>query len=182
MRGATLPFRAYAMIWNISTHTPHAGRDREHFGHSVINFISTHTPHAGRDLFVVVMELKGVHFYSHAPCGARQRTRVDVSQVVQFLLTRPMRGATRYFDKCMDALDISTHTPHAGRDFANLGEQPIKNISTHTPHAGRDKTVSRAKDYASISTHTPHAGRDQFQHQTVHNSIISTHTPHAGRD
>ena len=26
MRGAALPFRAYALIWNISTHAPHARR------------------------------------------------------------------------------------------------------------------------------------------------------------
>ena len=63
------------------------------------------------------------------------RTNVDT-----FLLTRPMRGATHdYLDEFQD-IQISTHTPHAGRDANPKPELVKTKISTHTPHAGRDWT------------------------------------------
>ena len=49
MRGATLFTPEQRELLKISTHTPHAGRDR-FFGVKIGDFnISTHTPHAGRD-------------------------------------------------------------------------------------------------------------------------------------
>ena len=56
-------------------------------------------------------------FYSHAPRGAR-RDEIDLGRgkYVQFLLTRPSRGATN-MSLCHAAyFCISTHTPLAGRD------------------------------------------------------------------
>ena len=35
-----------------------------------------------------------VYFYSHAPCGARQHDELVAQAEFEFLLTRPMRGAT----------------------------------------------------------------------------------------
>ena len=58
--------------------------------------ISTHTPLAGRDLPV------------HENPGR-----------VQFLLTRPLRGATRMSVFAVETASlISTHTPLAGRDIS----------------------------------------------------------------
>ena len=58
-----------------------------------------------------------VHFYSHAPCGARRSRSCWRSCSRLFLLTRPMRGATRSGTGGFRGTgQISTHTPHAGRD------------------------------------------------------------------
>ena len=77
---------------NVSTHTPHAGRDgrvpdrnqgEKEFlltrpmrdvtvgssGSSSSVSVSTHTPHAGRDSDVLQVESYRDGFYSHAPCG-----------------------------------------------------------------------------------------------------------------
>ena len=70
--GARLPGGRLPGDPRISTHTPHAGRDVFFFFQSDLLGISTHTPHAGRD---------------HGNEYRRARP-------FQFLLTRPMRGAT----------------------------------------------------------------------------------------
>ena len=51
MRGATAACKEAAGITDISTHTPHAGRDCQLAENLFNAFISTHTPHAGRDKF-----------------------------------------------------------------------------------------------------------------------------------
>ena len=78
--------------------------------------ISTHTPHAGRDHASSLQTNPATDFYSHAPCGARHNL-IDLDRdTIVFLLTRPMRGATRGYLRLEKSADISTHTPHAGRD------------------------------------------------------------------
>ena len=90
--GSSDRFRALSDY--ISTHTPHAGRDVEMKKEILELQISTHTPHAGRDVVV------GGAIYS----------------AYEFLLTRPMRGATDNRFAQQNCCCISTHTPHAGRD------------------------------------------------------------------
>ena len=116
MRGAT-----YAMIWN------------EWF-----RDISTHTPHAGRDEINMSSAIQQANFYSHAPCGARLAKTAQAIHSCIFLLTRPMRGATAQDQVKSNMFCISTHTPHAGRDRMTATRNSTEQISTHTPHAGRD--------------------------------------------
>ena len=49
MRGATRLTTTASKAKVISTHTPHAGRDRRINALTIVDDISTHTPHAGRD-------------------------------------------------------------------------------------------------------------------------------------
>ena len=50
-----------------------------------------------------------------------------------------MRGVTQYHAKDNNYISISTHTPHARRDFMGIGIFAFFiRISTHTPHARRD--------------------------------------------
>ena len=92
MRGVTVPGPIVGANQTISTHTPHAGRDKTAGAGSDNYTISTHTPHAGRDPTLGAInkadpisthtphagrdsqqmeETKDEHyFYSHAPCGA----------------------------------------------------------------------------------------------------------------
>ena len=62
-----------------------------------------------------------------------------------------------------DDLSISTHTPLAGRDSADIDSLTGDTmISTHTPLGGRDGSGSQRLHTAGISTHTPLAGRDNL--------------------
>ena len=80
---------------SISTHAPHARRDRRICLILLINAISTHAPHARRDYFLISRPLKGEIF----------------------LLTRLMRGATSEPNMVNVGANISTHAPHARRDL-----------------------------------------------------------------
>ena len=72
MRGATNSAFCPYNDCTISTHTPHAGRDKLMNSSQQKQTISTHTPHAGRDAKKHTTSWKTEHFYSHAPCGARR--------------------------------------------------------------------------------------------------------------
>ena len=78
--------------------------------------ISTHTPLAGRDGSVLDNLPVESYFYSHAPCGARQKPDTRGRLQNTFLLTRPLRGATDFRTGFCSGGYISTHTPLAGRD------------------------------------------------------------------
>ena len=65
-----------------------------------------------------------------------------VGKTSPFLLTRPMRGATYItITVTRKDIEISTHTPHAGRDEELFDSFTVIDISTHTPHAGRDALI-----------------------------------------
>ena len=84
-----------------------------------------------------------------------------LKQIVQFLLTRPMRGATRLYDNNSGTCwHFYSHAPCGARHQCTHLIRQQQYISTHTPHAGRDHTITNTCDTAHISTHTPHAGRD----------------------
>ena len=100
--------------------------------------ISTHTPLARRDIDRISIRSIRNDFYSHAPCGARPMEKQTPATQHIFLLTRPMRGATRQGPYTLSQPMISTHTPHAGRDSFSCCNFKLFVISTHTPHAGRD--------------------------------------------
>ena len=115
-RGATTNPVASRRTCMISTHTPLAGRDSVRARDPIFAMISTHTPLAGRDLFAQTIYFLRLHFYSHAPRGARlvkadrrgaipnfyshaprgarQNVHGLICRLVLFLLTRPSRGAT----------------------------------------------------------------------------------------
>ena len=124
--------------------------------------------------------------------------------MLEFLLTRPSRGATLLRREAELLEDISTHTPLAGRDSTlqmsglssiflltrpsrgatsfSSSHRSIRSISTHTPLAGREDAGDNQWNRISISTHTPLAGRDRGSFLQSHAGAISTHTPLAGRD
>ena len=116
MRGVTYSVIPAHLPPHISTHTPHARRDKQYGNAAEIYDISTHTPHARRD--------------GQNPAVFRYTG--------EFLLTRLMRGVTlEDFDE-LPEIKISTHTPHARRDLFRCQLAQLHQISTHTPHARRD--------------------------------------------
>ena len=100
------------------SHAPCGARHYTNFFWHII-CISTHTPHAGRDLNVSNKTVWAWDFYSHAPCGARRSSASADCISFQFLLTRPMRGATITCLIITLCFIISTHTPLARRDGRN---------------------------------------------------------------
>ena len=72
-----------------------------------------------------------------------------------------MRGATRHsFRFIIITHIISTHAPHARRDYFSGSDGIDDTISTHAPHARRDINGLKQKVSDWISTHAPHARRD----------------------
>ena len=81
-------------------------------------------------------------------------------------------------------MDISIHSPHAGRDLTSrrgIRHTPI--ISIHSPHAGRDSNQNtQTKRRTHFNPLSPCGERrcSVFRCKDCH--IISIHSPHAGRD
>ena len=122
-------------------------------------------------------------FYSHAPRGARLLSSGPKSPTIQFLLTRPSRGATHRGIGFRSAYFISTHTPLAGRDQVVRGHAEIfGNFYSHAPRGARLEALQKRAELTEISTHTPLAGRDIITAADTILAGISTHTPLAGRD
>ena len=160
-RGARLDQPVLDAMLIISTHTPLAGRDngvsqsvrhrsyfyshaprgaRRHvFGIVRKQNISTHTPLAGRDEIGYIGLISIFNFYSHAPRGARLMRRSVVTLDVEFLLTRPSRGATKpRITVNVYQLNFYSHAPRGARPVLNRSLCGRFSISTHTPLAGRD--------------------------------------------
>ena len=144
----------------ISTHTPLAGRNAcAALIVCSLAYFYSHAPR-GAQLNHANRRRNDAHFYSHAPRGAQPKQLKKYSLLLQFLLTRPSRGAThRCYPQSVRHI-ISTHTPLAGRN-TNYNDIPEAiEISTHTPLAGRNIYSAASAWAASISTHTPLAGRN----------------------
>ena len=145
-------------------------------------------------------------FYSHAPRGAR-RDEIDLGRgkYVQFLLTRPSRGATN-MSLCHAAyFCISTHTPLAGRDggFWNSGDgandfyshaprgarrnveivgRIAINFYSHAPRGARQEAEIEDDGFLDFYSHAPRGARRMWLILKNRTGPISTHTPLAGRD
>ena len=70
MRGVTFESQNIKNICYISTHTPHARRDKWNAKKIQATIISTHTPHARRDMIVDDLIKNAEDFNSHASCEA----------------------------------------------------------------------------------------------------------------
>ena len=121
----------------ISTHAPHARRGTSKASKHYVERISTHAPHARRG--------EGGKYFQ--------------SMEKQFLLTRLMRGAARYWSIEDLFKLISTHAPHARRGGETAPPEKPNWISTHAPHARRGFCSVHVYNAVSISTHAPHARR-----------------------
>ena len=197
MRGATMKQLNYEKEHRISTHTPHAGRDQYEVGKEYEESISTHTPHAGRDLAIFAKRTRstisthtphagrdplrpdlhpnGAHFYSHAPCGARLISFFNFTLGQEFLLTRPMRGATLLCIARSFRCDyFYSHAPCGARQPGVVGTEALWKISTHTPHAGRDVSFSSfsAMDLSNFYSHAPCGARPKV---TAYHQQYATH-------
>ena len=162
LAGRDLGARCHMRGSHISTHTPLAGRDGYTSRRVSDGGISTHTPLAGRDREAQDSRRRAMHFYSHAPCGARLSKNSAKNWAWEFLLTRPLRGATQHETKMFFASEISTHTPLAGRDGEQEEEHhhPCPFLLTRPLRGATRQHSAGPPPCTGISTHTPLAGRD----------------------
>ena len=145
--------------------------------------ISTHTPLAGRD-FNFAWRFRKWQISTHTPLAGRDFRRIFFYLPARFQLTRPLRGATTKIIVGARKKNISTHTPLAGRDHEAHGGYfaPLKFQLTRPLRGATSRILDAAKPLGFISTHTPLAGRDLTQILLQVFMAISTHTPLAGRD
>ena len=93
-RGATMPFNAYALIWNISIHAPTRGATSL----EIIN--------AGVE-----------KFQSTLPRGERHKESYDINLVTLISIHAPTRGATFQHIAVFCFAKISIHAPTRGATF-----------------------------------------------------------------
>ena len=147
-----------------------------------------------------------LHFYSHAPCGARQREPAGAAEDDAFLLTRPMRGATLiadwlesvrnnfYSHASCEARHAAELIPFFYEDFYSHAScearpamprhlSPLDGISTHTPLARRDlETRRKLRAVTDFYSHASCEARLPIPERIFTELLISTHTPLARRD
>ena len=101
------------------------------------------------------------NFYSHAPRGARHFSDTPYSRHIEFLLTRPSRGATCKRILQFEKMEISTHTPLAGRDTVGAvsHEKPGEFLLTR-PSRGATIAIGGAGVYVkNFYSHAPRGAR-----------------------
>ena len=138
--------------------------------------------------------------------GATRRSVQRADRVTEFLLTRPMRGATTFIALPPFHRFISTHTPHAGRDMMKysylmvvllfLLTRPMRGATRYSdllldvigflltrPMRGATAAALTFKfRFADFYSHAPCGARPPLTADSRLLKLISTHTPHAGRD
>ena len=143
MRGETIKKYFCFLLYAISIHSPHAGRDLSRPRKTIARYISIHSPHAGRDPGGDYMsEDYPISIHSHhagrdsrktptvshgydfnplSPCGERHFVKIVHYIELRFQSTLPMRGET--VEDVYHVMDktISIHSPHAGRDCSWCG-------------------------------------------------------------
>ena len=102
----------------ISTLTPLPRRNISKRIRSIFSCISTRRPSRDATRHGWQGDPEHLHFYSYSPAGATSTPTVT-SRSTEFLLTRLLRGATATAPSEISGINISTHTPHAGRDPDN---------------------------------------------------------------
>ena len=144
MRGATLPsLNEYTRACHFYSHASYEARRVCKKRGRLLPKISTHTPLTRRDKASMFLARLG-KISTHTPLTRRDDQSLARFKRQPFLLTRLLRGATRYFDKCMDELDdFYSHASYEARPFLAGIEDYSSWISTHTPLTRRDHCVAR---------------------------------------
>ena len=132
-------------------------------GPIIDGLISIHSPLAGRDGRETAFGGDGSHFNPLAPRGARPCRIRGGNSALRFQSTRPSRGETVNDVIVQPVMDISIHSPLAGRDVPaaagcrgnNHNFNPLAPRGARPPFA-----LIWCRAIMLISIHSPLAGRD----------------------
>ncbi len=84
-----------ALHWHFYSHTPCGVQHIMASNCLPVQAISTHTPLAGCNARTRAPAIAIANFYSHTPCGVQPMRSTYIRFHCKFLLTHPLRGATR---------------------------------------------------------------------------------------
>ena len=152
------------MFWDFYSHAPYGTWQYSLYPRRLCWHFYSHAPCGtwlqGRGTLTIEY-----NFYSHAPCGTWQGFLQSEGLVLTFLLTRPLRDVTWLEDTDPEYINISTHTPLAGRDLIReTKDSQCGDFYSHAPCGTWRRKHSGISRRISISTHTPLAGRDKTLH------------------
>ena len=127
-----------------------------------INYnISTHTPHAGRDVLGLILWIMRKRFLLTRPMRGATSFLLLHIRTLRFLLTRPMRGATVRVCVRRAERQISTHTPHAGRDGIPFSSRVImaRFLLTRPMRGATKGTTRETSQTRNFYSHAPCGAR-----------------------
>ena len=161
LRGTTQHVGTWEFTAAISTHAPLTWRDPIYKCALRHPAISTHTPHAGRDT----------------------HTNPDLMSLYLFLLTRPMRGATRASSlQTNPATNFYSHAPCGARRHLDRLQTGRGYFYSHAPCGARQGSKGGQGHAEHFYSHASYEAR-LFQGGSQRGAIhISTHTPLTRRD
>ena len=117
MRGETTRRKCSGSIFEISIHSPHAGRDSSLTLHRTGGTIFQSTLPMRGETATTYITCRPRLFQSTLPMrGETRDNATSVQALTEFQSTLPMRGETNLPECITKALLISIHSPHAGRD------------------------------------------------------------------
>ena len=146
--------------------------------------VSIHAPRAGRDRISTAAARRRRSFNPRAPCGARPGNANIVGALREFQSTRPVRGATQAYSRCLiDRIKFQSTRPVRGATCRDRGVALFSNVSIHAPRAGRDpeRAKTRLRIYSFQSTR-PVRGATEREEYIEGLQFVSIHAPRAGRD
>ena len=180
MTGKARPCRRYSVI---STHTPHTRHDGLWcvYDYGIIHFYS----HASYEAWLgnLVDTMGNIHFYSHASYEAWQLWAVYRPFLIEFLLTRLIRGMTAVKRKyAKEGQHFYSHASYEAWHDSNAALQNLFQFLLTRLIRGMTEFREYTKEDFLISTHTPHTRHDCSGSYICTIMPISTHTPHTRHD
>ena len=146
--------------------------------------ISIHAPHTGRDARHGLTAEITITFQSTRPIrGATPAAHASATNRADFNPRAPY-GARRAFVAAHgDALEISIHAPHTGRDLASLRSQALLcHFNPRAPYGARRPSRCRCLHRGYFNPRAPYGARHTKNVLSLYSSSISIHAPHTGRD
>ena len=161
MRGETSIKALLGIHYKISIHSPRAGRDPRRSGKVRVKFDFNPLAPCGARPETAPALPSTLYFNPLAPCGARPPRVWSISPTTVFQSTRPVRGETLRDRPDRGRVQISIHSPRAGRDYAFIDFIGLLfQFQSTRPVRGETKCSIKRTPSSQISIHSPRAGRD----------------------
>ena len=167
----------------VSIHAPRVGRDAFKVLSLSAIVVSIHAPRVGRDMISDFLLQRDSCFNPRAPCGARPTTRLTRCATARFQSTRPVWGATWFFQKHYHhQISFNPRAPCGARHGKAAELVETAKFQSTRPVWGATVVVKIEPTIINVSIHAPRVGRDFCTMFTVIKQGVSIHAPRVGRD
>ena len=183
MRGATSSYQPSSPVFQISTHTPHAGRNHlcRFMGFGPNRFQLTR-PMRGATYVIPVISAVQIFQLTRPMRGATRRTQQFSYCGKKFQLTRPMRGATGPLESTDSfELDFNSHAPCGAQPREQSGGlfRPTIHFNSHAP-CGAQRLIDEILIHIKydFNSHAP-CGAQQFKKYLIDKKFnnFNSHAP-----